>query len=96
MPISESACGLRNSMHHPGNAGIDEIRSSMLKPRNPQCYAGLNRTRLGHQRGVHAMTNLLEEAINSNDGDHAAGIGGGTICTSYLKLSSSTSSLVVR
>jgi hypothetical protein len=21
MPISESACGLRNSMHHPGNAG---------------------------------------------------------------------------
>jgi len=53
-------------------AAIDEIRSSMLKPRSPQCYAGLNRTRLGHQRGVHAMTNLLEEAINSNDGDHAA------------------------
>jgi haloalkane dehalogenase len=22
MPISESACGLRNSMHHPGNAGL--------------------------------------------------------------------------
>jgi hypothetical protein len=26
----------------------------------------------GHLRGVHAMTNLLEQAINSNDGDAAA------------------------
>ncbi len=25
MPISESACGLRNSMHHPGNAGLAQI-----------------------------------------------------------------------
>jgi hypothetical protein len=24
---------------------------------------------IGHQPGVHAMTNLLEQAINSNDGD---------------------------
>ena len=24
MPISKSACGLRNSMHHPGNAGSDQ------------------------------------------------------------------------
>jgi hypothetical protein len=30
MPISESACGLRNSMHHPGNAG----QSGMLGPTN--------------------------------------------------------------
>jgi hypothetical protein len=44
----------------------------MLKPRSSQCYAGLNRTRLGHQRRVHAMTNLLEETINSNDANHAA------------------------
>ena len=30
MPISESACGLRNSMHHPGNAGQYVLRDESL------------------------------------------------------------------
>ena len=34
MPISESACGLRNSMHHRGNAGSEERKlfSLLLSP----------------------------------------------------------------
>ena len=32
MPISESACGLRNSMHHPGNAGSSVSRTLRFSP----------------------------------------------------------------
>jgi hypothetical protein len=38
MPISESACGLRNSMHHPVNAGLYRYSAKRaLKLRSIDC-----------------------------------------------------------
>ena len=32
-PALNSACGLRNSMHHPGNAGFMAVRAAIAKAR---------------------------------------------------------------
>jgi hypothetical protein len=70
MPISESACGLRNSMHHPGNAGSIRLRareSDENRLAKPQQEQRIQRPAIDERltRVVYALLSSLSSATRS-------------------------------
>src|SRR5438067_897610 len=104
MPASLAArASCRSGSAHPTHQAASTIGSRSRTQRPQRCDARRKRIGAvsekrdnrpsGHQRGVHAMTNLLERAIKTDDPDiaakiiqHALGIESDEVARTYLKI----------